>query len=114
MKTATRGLPCAALLALAACSGGDGQVETAAQRGKKIYDNVCTTCHAGNPAEDGTIGPAIAGSSEELIRAKVIHGDYPPGYTPKRASKNMAKLPHLKDYIGDLAAYLQDSQATGG
>ena len=34
--------------------------------------------------EDGSVGPAVAGASRELIEAKVLRGEYPPGYTPKR------------------------------
>ena len=95
----------AALLA-SACGADDAEVETAVTRGKRVYGNVCATCHAGNPAEEGVLGPAIAGASEELIRARVIDGGYTPGYTPKRNTKQMVALPHLEPVIGDLAAYL--------
>jgi mono/diheme cytochrome c family protein len=122
-------LVAAASLALAACSGseetppapgvttsgggGSGQSSAAEARagdasaGEEIYGNVCATCHGGNPSEDGTVGPAIAGSSLELIEAKVLRGEYPPGYTPKRNSKAMPPLPYLKDFVPDIAAFLQ-------
>ncbi len=84
-------------------------METAAHRGERIYENVCTVCHAADPSRDGAVGPAIAGASRELLEAKLLHGSYPAGYTPKRESALMPKLPHLKDYTADLAAYLQAS-----
>ena len=104
-RTGSTALLAIALLA-SACGSDSAEVETAEARGKKVYGNVCATCHSGNPAEDGVLGPAIAGASEELIRARVIEGGYPPGYTPKRNTKQMVALPHLEPVIGDLAAYL--------
>jgi mono/diheme cytochrome c family protein len=79
-----------------------------AERGKTIYLSVCIACHNANPALDGSVGPAIAGSSEALLEAKVIHGNYPPGYKPKRpGSGAMPRFPHLADQIPALAAYLE-------
>ena len=98
------------MLGLAACSGGDANVDTAEVRGEKIYKNVCVACHGPDPSQDGTIGPAIAGASVELVEAKVVRGEYPPGYKPKRESALMVPLPHLGDYVPDLAAYLQAVQ----
>lgn len=104
----------AAVLWLAACSGGSGSdSESAAARGEKIYKNVCATCHNVDPRYDGTVGPAIAGSSLELLQAKVLNGKYPPGYTPKRQSAIMPQLPHLKANLPDIAAYLQSSVRPG-
>lgn len=97
---------CLAVLLFTACGGENAEVETAETRGKRVYGNVCATCHGPNPAQDGVLGPAIAGASEELIRARVIEGGYPPGYTPKRNTKQMVPLPHLEPVIGDLVAYL--------
>jgi len=90
----------------AACSERS-EVLTAEQRGEQIYRNVCTTCHGIEPDQPGVIGPAIAGASLELIEAKVLRGEYPPGYQPQRPSRTMPPLPHLADHIADLAAYLQ-------
>jgi mono/diheme cytochrome c family protein len=104
--TPTRATVAAMLLALAGCSGGDAEPETAEARGERIYKNVCLACHAADPSQDGSLGPAIAGSSRELIEARVIHGKYPEGYTPKRNSQAMPKFPHLEPAINDLAAYL--------
>ena len=65
----------------------------------------------------GTLNlPAIAGSSLELVTARVLHGSvnydksYPPGYSPKRPTRMMTPLPHLKPDIGDIAAYLQQAK----
>ncbi len=111
MRVGSRGL-CgsarlgAVLVLLAACSGG-GEPETAIVRGERVYQNVCAACHNGNPAQKGLVGPAIAGSSRELLYARVIEGRYPEGYEPKQAGGAMPKFPYLEDRIDDLAAYLQ-------
>jgi mono/diheme cytochrome c family protein len=91
---------------LAAACGDDVPVESAEARGERVYRNVCATCHSGDPSQDGVLGPAIAGVSEELLRARVVHGSYPPGYTPKRNTRQMVALPHLESTIADLTAYL--------
>jgi hypothetical protein len=43
------------------------------------------------------IGPSLAGSSLELLRAKVLKGEYPVGYKPKRATPSMAAIPSLTE-----------------
>ncbi len=83
-------------------AGGDGL----ARRGRAVYAANCTACHAHDPCRDGNLGPAIAGSSRELLEARVLHGSYPPGYTPKRDTRAMIPLPHLEGEIDALAAYL--------
>jgi len=102
----------AALLAVStvACSGGDtAELSPLAQEGRDIYQSVCIACHNGNPNLDGSVGPANAGASEELLAAKVVRGDYPPGYTPKRPeSSAMAVFPYLEPKIPALAAYLAE------
>lgn len=75
-------------------------------KGKQVYAINCTACHNADPKQDGVLGPAIAGSSLALLEARVVHGDYPPGYTPKRATKQMVPLAHLASSVPDLAAYL--------
>jgi mono/diheme cytochrome c family protein len=101
------------LLTFAACSGGDADGDTAEARGEKVYKQVCATCHGASPTEAGTVGPAIAGSSAELIEAKLVHNDYPPGYEPKRNTKLMVPMPHLAGAVPDLAAYLQSFPVSG-
>jgi len=92
-----------AVCALACKPGGES---TPAERGKLVYAANCTACHNADPAKDGTIGPAIAGSSLELVRARVMKAEYPPGYTPKRDSHLMPAQPFLSADVPDLAAYL--------
>ena len=92
-----------AVFALACKPGG---ASTPAERGKLAYAANCTACHNADPTQDGTIGPAIAGSSLELVRARVMKAEYPPGYTPKRDSHLMPAQPFLSADVPDLAAYL--------
>ena len=82
---------------------GDGD----AKRGRQVYLAQCTACHAGDPAKDGPLGPAVKGASRELLEARILYGSYPPGYTPKRASALMQPVPALKANIPDLAAFLR-------
>lgn len=92
-------------LALAACGGGDEDPLVA--RGRSVYLSNCTACHATDPSQAGAVGPAIAGSSRELLAAKVLRNEYPPGYTPKRETSAMVALPHLDECdIEALAAFL--------
>lgn len=110
-----------ALLALAVTGcGGDPQSQAAMQAppaiegmkgnpqvGARIYHSNCTACHSPNPSFPGSIGPDIKGASRELIEARIMHGKYPEGYTPKRGTHTMVAMPHLEPYIDDLAAYLR-------
>jgi mono/diheme cytochrome c family protein len=79
-------------------------------RGKGVYMGNCIACHNTNPAKDGTLGPAIAGSSRALLEARVINGTYPDGYTPKRGSQLMIPLPHLSPELDALTAYLDSTR----
>lgn len=72
-------------------------LESPAVVGRKLYMQYCVACHNSNPKEDGMIGPANAGSSLELLKAKVLKGEYPDGYHPKRATKSMPPIPTLKE-----------------
>lgn len=102
----------AALLGTA-CSPGAGDASKTeplsplAAEGKQIYAAQCTACHDTNPTRAGSLGPSVGGSSAELLEAKVLRGEYPPGYTPKRDSRAMIPLPHLAGKIPALAAYLE-------
>jgi mono/diheme cytochrome c family protein len=99
----------AAASAVACSSGDDRQLSELARDGEKVYLNVCIACHNGNPNLDGTLGPANAGASEELLAAKILRGEYPPGYPPKRPDSNaMPRFAYLKDKIPALAAYLAE------
>ena len=105
----------AALLGVACSQGADeasqGIPLSPAAEGQQLYASVCTACHNLNPSAAGGLGPPIAGSPEVLLEAKVLRGEYPPGYTPKRESHAMIPLPYLKDKIPALAAYLASVQA---
>ncbi len=100
----------AVLVALAACAeSGESALSPLAQQGERVYQNVCITCHHGDPTQDGALGPAIAGSSAELLDARVIRGVYPPGYTPKRPGDGvMPRFEYLAEQIPALAAYLAE------
>jgi mono/diheme cytochrome c family protein len=91
-----------------ACGGGeeDGGLDAAAARGKTIYENVCIACHARDPRESGALGPPLAGASQELLEAKVLRGEYPPGHAPKLPSAAMPRFEYLAGSLGDVAAYL--------
>ena len=95
-------LPLVILLSACAQNGDD-----AASRGKQVYLADCIVCHHSDPAKDGPLGPAIKGSSQELLEAKVLRGGYPPGYIPKRTSAVMPPIPKLAPKIPELAAFLR-------
>ena len=80
---------------------------TPAELGKRAYVANCIACHNPDPAKDGTIGPALAGSSLALVEARIMRAEYPPGYTPKRDSHLMPAQPFLKNDVPALAAYLE-------
>ena len=80
----------------------------ASLRGRTVYRTACTTCHHPDPSKDGSLGPAVLGSSKELLEARVLRAEYPPGYAPKRTSTAMMPLPHLSADIDALAAFLAE------
>lgn len=75
--------------------------------GRSLYMGNCIACHNVNPAQDGALGPAVAGASHELLEARVVRGVYPEGYAPKRPTRVMVPMPHLEPKIDELTAYLQ-------
>ncbi|EMJ98166.1 c-type cytochrome [Leptospira alstonii] len=75
-------------------------------QGKGLYITNCSACHNQNPALDGAVGPAVKGSNFELLKARVVEGTYPSGYTPKRTSRIMTRLPLSDDQIRSLEAFL--------
>ncbi len=99
-------------LAMSACSKNSDDSPSAGkdpdwQRGRAVYLANCVACHNNDPSKDGPIGPALKGSSEELIKWRVLRTEYPPGYQPKRNTKVMPTFPFLKTEIPYLAAYLR-------
>jgi len=102
-------IPAALGLALGACNRGGGDP---VELGRRAFNANCIACHNPDPAKDGTIGPAIAGSSPELVRARVLRAEYPPGYTPKRNTHVMPAQPFLAGEVDHLAAYLSSLPAS--
>ena len=74
--------------------------------GRGVYNGNCIACHNMDPTRDGALGPSLAGSSLDLLEARVLRNAYPEGYLPKRDTRVMIALPHLEPRLGDLAAYL--------
>lgn len=102
-------LAAVSLTSLAACKKEEAAdpVQAAIDKGRTLYTLRCASCHnPGNPTQDGALGPAIAGSSRELLDARLNHGGYPEGYAPKRATKLMQRLPHTPAELEALHAYL--------
>ena len=76
------------------------------ERGQQAYASNCQSCHGPDPKKDGSIGPAVWGSSLELLTSRVLKGAYPTGYGPKRTTKLMVPLPHLEKDLPALHLYL--------
>ena len=74
--------------------------------GRAAYQANCIACHNPDPTKVGSVGPAIAGSPPELVRARVLRAEYPPGYTPQRDTHLMPAQPFLASEVDGLAAYL--------
>ena len=75
-------------------------------QGRAVYMSNCIACHNMDPKLDGALGPAVEGSSRELLEARIMRAAYPAGYTPKRDSKVMIALPYLSNEIDALTEYL--------
>jgi mono/diheme cytochrome c family protein len=78
-----------------------------AERGRRVYQGQCTSCHSSDPSQAGPVGPELKGVSRELLETKVLHGSYPPGYRPKRPTAIMPPQPQVAGDIPALAAYLK-------
>lgn len=76
------------------------------QKGKIVYIANCTACHHTDPSQNGALGPSVADSSLELLQLRLLQSKYPAGYVPKRSTKIMLPLPHLKNSIQALHAFL--------
>lgn len=77
-------------------------------QGKVAYMANCIACHNVSPKQAGSVGPDIYGSSLELVEAKVLRNEYPPGYSPKRPTKLMIAIPSLKDQIPAIKEFLNN------
>lgn len=93
--------------AFAACSEPSTPGGPAAERGRQVYLAQCIACHNPDAALAGPLGPAVKGSSHELLEAKILKGTYPPGYTPKRTTALMPVQPQVAPEIQSLAAFLK-------
>lgn len=95
---------------------GSLSAEALIKRGQAVYSSNCTACHNSNPTQAGALAPAVAGSSLELLEARILYSKYPEGYTPKGAPGGakilMPALPHLKSDIPALHSYLNSVPAT--
>ncbi len=96
-------------LALTFAIGGcsDGGLSPVAELGRQTYLARCVACHNTDPAQPGPVGPALKGSSRELLETKVLKGSYPPGYAPKRPTTVMVPIPAVAQEIPALAEYLR-------
>jgi mono/diheme cytochrome c family protein len=92
-----------------ALAGGCAQApsDPLAERGRQVYLAQCTQCHGTEPSQDGAVGPAVKGSSRELLEAKIMRAGYPPGYRPKRPTSVMPPQPAVAPEIPALAAFLK-------
>ena len=91
----------------AAASSGTGGLVA---EGRTTYLANCVACHNANPTLEGPLGPPVAGASEPLLDARILHGTYPPGYEPKRSTSAMVPMPFLKQKIPALAAFLSQDR----
>ena len=79
-----------------------------ADRGRVVYQTNCIACHNTDPHKPGALGPEIWGSSLALVEGRVMKGEYPPGYTPKRTTHTMVPIPQLQADLPALHAYLNN------
>ena len=76
------------------------------QKGHLLYQARCTSCHNANPKIAGSLGPALQGTSLEVLKAKTKEGAYPLDYTPKRKTHLMPKQSLSDEEIQALFGYL--------
>jgi mono/diheme cytochrome c family protein len=96
--------------ALVLAAGCHAKPPDPVEKGRMVYMTNCVVCHNPNPNLPGSQGPAIAGSSQDLLEARVLHLSYPPGYTPQQKTHTMRAFPQLKKNIADLHAFLAAQQ----
>jgi mono/diheme cytochrome c family protein len=103
----TRVLALVAIVLTAAACGEPAPTSALAQRGRQVYLAQCIACHAADPAQAGPLGPAVQGSSRQLLESKILKGTYPPGYRPKRPTAVMPVQPAVAAEIDALADFLK-------
>ena len=77
------------------------------REGRVLYISNCASCHNDDPSQSGSLGPAIKGSSLELLRARILKASYPPGYAPKRKTKMMSPISLSAEQIRKIYAFLR-------
>ena len=100
------GLALIAVVTMACAGESEESGDPAVARGTKIYRNVCVVCHNADPNQPGPLGPDIAGANRELLEARLLRGEYPTGYTPKRNTQQMPRFEFLEPNLDDIAAFL--------
>ena len=100
------GLALIAIVVMACAGESEESGDPAVARGEKIYRNICVVCHNADPNQPGLVGPANASASRELLEAKLLRGEYPAGYTPKRSTAQMPRFEFLEPNLDDIAAFL--------
>lgn len=98
------------LFFLVSCQNKDEKPLSLEQMGQRVYGAQCSSCHHQNPTKDHVLGPAVAGSSLELLEARILRGEYPESYQPKRPTRMMLKMPALQSKIEALHAFLNSPQ----
>ena len=78
------------------------------KKGKLTYISRCIACHNSDPRKPGSVGPEVWGSSQELLKMRIIYGKYPVDYKPKRTSQMMVAMPDLANDIEALYVYLNN------
>ena len=76
------------------------------EKGRMVYFANCVSCHNNNPKKPGSIGPEVYGASIDVLTQKIVFGKYPENYSPKKTSKIMPLMPHLKKEISNLHAFI--------
>jgi hypothetical protein len=89
------------------CRSGIGrrlqlQIADLVAEGRMVYITNCVVRH--NPNLLGSPGPAIAALLHSQLEARMLH--LPPGYTLQQKTHTMRAFPQLRNYIGDLYAFL--------
>ena len=79
------------------------------EKGRTVYFANCVSCHNNNPKKAGSIGPVVYGVPIDVLTQKIVSGEYPENYRPKRTSKIMPLMPHLNSQISNLYAFINSS-----
>jgi mono/diheme cytochrome c family protein len=83
------------------------------RKGKSAYMSYCSACHNANPSAMGALGPPLAEIPLATLESKVLYAKYPEGVQPRIPVKGvMPAMPHLKDEIAGMHAFLQTYKYT--